>query len=107
MQQQECGAGSIDLTHMYGGVPYVNLVATTPHTVTPYARQPDCLNSKCLFDFLHHRPQGGARPSHRRAPGGDPVRFHLVQAYLRKTGQTAAEATLIPSAEMVRVADFV
>jgi uncharacterized protein YjaZ len=35
------------------------------------------------------------------------VRFHLVQAYLRKTGQTAAEATLIPSAEIVRVADFV
>jgi uncharacterized protein YjaZ len=49
---------------------------------------------------------GGDQPVGVPAYAGYAVGFQVVQAYLRKTGKTAAEATLVPSAEILRVADF-
>lgn len=49
---------------------------------------------------------GGGQPVGVPAYAGYVTGFHLVQAYLRKTGQTAAQATLVPSAEIVRFAAY-
>ena len=49
---------------------------------------------------------GGGKPLGVPAYAGYAVGYHVVQAYLRKTGKTAAEAPLIPSAEILRVADY-
>ena len=49
---------------------------------------------------------GGARAVGVPAYAGYVAGFHLLQTYLRKTGQTAAQATLVPSAEIVRTAGF-
>lgn len=38
--------------------------------------------------------------------GGYAVGYHLVQAYLRRTGKTVAEATLTPSAEILQGSDY-
>jgi uncharacterized protein YjaZ len=47
----------------------------------------------------------GVEPMGVRTHAGYAIGYHLVQAYLGKTGKTAAEATLAPSDEIVRVAD--
>lgn len=49
----------------------------------------------------------GAPPRGVPAHAGYAVGYHLVQAYLAKTGLTVVEATLMPSAEIVRVAEYV
>lgn len=48
----------------------------------------------------------GAPPRGIPTHAGYAVGYHVVQAYLRKTGKSAAEATLVPSGEVVRVADY-
>jgi uncharacterized protein YjaZ len=49
---------------------------------------------------------GGGKPAGVPAYAGYVTGFHAVQSYLRKTGKTAAEATLVPSAEILRVAGY-
>jgi len=48
----------------------------------------------------------GVEPMGVPTHAGYAIGYHLVQAYLGKTGKTAAEATLVPSDEIVRVADY-
>lgn len=48
----------------------------------------------------------GGKPKGVPTHAGYAVGYHLVQAYLRRTGKSAAEATLVPSAEIVRVAEY-
>ncbi len=36
------------------------------------------------------------------ASGGYAVGYHMVQAYLKKTGKTAAEATLTPTSDIIK-----
>lgn len=45
----------------------------------------------------------GGQPIGVPTYGGYAVGYHLVQAYMQKAGKTAAEATLVPSSEVVRV----
>jgi uncharacterized protein YjaZ len=45
---------------------------------------------------------GGGKPAGVPAYSGYATGFHAVQAYLRKTGKTAAEATLVPAVEILR-----
>lgn len=49
---------------------------------------------------------GGGEPVGVPTYAGYATGFHVVQAYLRKTGKSAAEATLVPSAEILRVASL-
>lgn len=48
----------------------------------------------------------GGRPRGVPTHAGYAVGYHLVQAYLRRAGKSAAEATLVPSSEIVRVAEY-
>ncbi|HYG57052.1 MAG TPA: DUF2268 domain-containing putative Zn-dependent protease [Symbiobacteriaceae bacterium] len=48
----------------------------------------------------------GQEPKGVPAYAGYATGFHTVQAYCRKTGKSVAEATLVPSAEILRVADW-
>jgi uncharacterized protein YjaZ len=45
---------------------------------------------------------GGGQPVGVPTYAGYATGFHAVQAYLRKTGKSAAEATLVPAAEILR-----
>lgn len=48
----------------------------------------------------------GAKPLGAPAYAGYAVGYRLVQAYLQKTGKSAAEATFVPSNEIIGVADY-
>lgn len=49
---------------------------------------------------------GGGAPVGVPAYAGYATGFHLVQAYLRRTGKTAAEATLVDTAEILSVGNY-
>lgn len=48
----------------------------------------------------------GGQPAGVPTYAGYATGYHLVQSYLRKTGKTAAEATLVPTTEIVRAAGY-